>query len=193
MRRAVFLDHDEPAGSSNLGKRRRAVFLDRDGVLNRRRLALVRKPSQLVLLPEAPEAAARLSKAGFALAIVTNQEWVSRGYIARADHDEVMRRVVAALEDAGAKVEGVYAALTPETAKPRPAMLLQAARDLGVDLAASYMVGDNAKDVLAGRAAGCRTVLVDPRLRTAIQGANARADHVCRALPEAADWILSRA
>ena len=150
----------------------------------------MRKASEVELLPGAPEAAARLSRAGFALAIVTNQEWVGRGYIRRADHEAVMALVVRAIEEAGGKVEAVYAALDSSTAKPRPDMLLQGARELGLDLARSFMVGDNAKDVRAGRAAGCRTVLVDPRLRTRLQRAHVRADHVCRDLPAAAEWIL---
>jgi D-glycero-D-manno-heptose 1,7-bisphosphate phosphatase len=172
---------------------RPAVFLDRDGVLNRRHWRLVRKPSEIVILPGAAEAAARLSRAGYVLAIATNQEWVGRGYIRRADHDAVMRLVERAIEDAGGKVARSYAALDSSTAKPRPAMLLQAARELDLDLPRSFMVGDNAKDMLAGRAAGCRTVLVDERWRTRLQKAHEHADHVARGLPEAAQWILLHA
>lgn len=176
---------------------RPCVFLDRDGVINKRRLLLVRRPEQLVILPGVGEAAARLHDAGYALAIVTNQEFVGHGYIRRPDHDEVMARCVAALESHGAKVSGVYACLHPKTVdcddrKPKPGMLLQAARDLDLDLARSFMVGDQRKDVLAGRGAGCRAILVDPRLRTRLQGAERFADHVCRDLPAAAEWILTR-
>lgn len=174
---------------------RPAVFLDRDGVLNARRLGLVRTPAQLRLLPGIAESAARLTRAGFALCIATNQEFVGTGYIRREDHEAVMDVVVRELERAGGKVDGVYACLHPrgsgcDDAKPRPGMLLAAARDLGLDLRASFMVGDNAKDMLAGRAAGCRSVLVDERLRTRLQGARRHADHVARALPEAVEWIL---
>lgn len=184
-----------PSGASVPG--RRAVFLDRDGVLNRRRLTLVRTPAQLVLLPGIAEAGARLKRAGFALVMATNQEFVGMGYVARPDHDRIMAIVTDAFAAAGAPFDGVYACLHPKHVrchdrKPRPGMLTDAARDLGLDLSRSYMVGDNAKDVLAGRAAGCRTVLVDPRLRTRLQRAHRRADHVCRDLPEAAEWILSR-
>ena len=176
---------------------RPCVFLDRDGVLNRRRLALVRKPSQLRLLPGLAESGARLTKAGFAVVIATNQEMVGHGYIRRRDHDEVMRLCIEALEAAGGKVDGAYACVHPRTVdchdrKPKPGMLLDAARDLGLDLARSFMVGDQRKDVLAGRAAGCRAVLVDPRLRTWWQGAARHADHVCADLPAAVEWILSR-
>jgi len=71
-------------------------------------------------------------------------------------------------------------------------MLLRARDEMGVDLARSFMVGDNAKDALAGRAAGTRTVLVDPRLRTRLQRADRSADHVARDLPAAAEWILAQ-
>jgi D-glycero-D-manno-heptose 1,7-bisphosphate phosphatase len=189
---------------------RPAVFLDRDGVINRRHWRLVRKASEIEILRGVPEAAASLSRAGFVLAIVTNQEWVGRGpqraagrvgildrlraasgYIAHADHQAAMETCIRAIEDAGGKVARAYAALDSSNAKPRPDMLLQAARELGLDLAASFMVGDNRKDMVAGKLAGCRTVLVDPRLRTRVQRAALHSDHVCRDLPAAAAWILS--
>lgn len=177
---------------------RPAVFLDRDGVLNKRRLTLVRTPAQMVLLPGVAEAGARLKKAGYALVMATNQEFVGMGYIARPDHERIMRIVTDAFAAAGAPFDGVYACLHPKHVqchdrKPKPGMLLDAARDLSLDLSRSFMVGDNAKDMLAGRRAGARTVLVDPRLRTRVQRAHLHADHVCADLPAAAEWVLSRA
>lgn len=186
-----------PAPGASPG-RRAAVFLDRDGVLNRRHWRLVRRPDECQVLPGVPEAVARLTRAGFAVSIATNQEWVGHGYITLKDHEEIMRLVVDACESGGGAVDGVYACThrrgSPECddRKPRPGMLIAAARDLGLDLRASYMVGDNLKDMLAGRAAGCRTVLVDPRLRTWLQRAHRHADHVARDLPAAADWILAQ-
>ncbi|HET6405055.1 MAG TPA: HAD-IIIA family hydrolase [Candidatus Thermoplasmatota archaeon] len=179
---------------------RPAVFLDRDGVLNARRLPLVRKPSQLRILPGVAEAVSRLTRAGFAVCVATNQEfvdqpWFGSTYIRREDHDEVMRLVVEAMESEGGAVDGVYACLhrrgsNCEDQKPKPGLLRQAARELELDLKASFMVGDNTKDMLAGRRAGCRTVLVDPRLRTRLQRADRYATHVARDLPAAVDWIL---
>lgn len=155
------------------------------------------------MLPGVAESVARLTKAGFAVVLATNQEFVDQPwpfggtYIARKDHDEVMRRVVAHVESAGGKVDGAYACLHRrgsgcDDAKPKPGMLLAAAKDLGLDLAGSFMVGDNAKDMLAGRAAGCRTVLVDERWRTRLQGARGHADHVARDLPDAVAWVLAQ-
>lgn len=176
---------------------RPAVFLDRDGVLNRRKLTLVRTPAQMVLLPGIAEAGLALKQAGFALVMATNQDFVGMGYIKRPDHERVMAMVTDHFGAAGAPFDGVYACLHPRYVdchdrKPKPGMLTDAARDLGVDLARSFMVGDNRKDMLAGRAAGARTVLVDPRLRTRVQRAHAYADHVCADLPAAARWILAQ-
>jgi D-glycero-D-manno-heptose 1,7-bisphosphate phosphatase len=195
MRAAVFLDSDAPAGPSSLG--RPAVFLDRDGVLNRRKLNLVRTLDQLRILPGVGASVARFTQAGFAVVIATNQEWVGQGYIKREEHDAIMGAVVDACQEEGGKVDGVYACLHPKTQdchdrKPKPGMLTDAARDLGLDLRRSFMVGDNRKDVQAGRAAGTTTVLVDPRLRTWLQRATRYADHVAPDLLGAADWILDR-
>lgn len=155
----------------------------------------MRTLQELRLLPGVAESVARLTKAGFAVAIATNQEFVGHGYIKRPDHDAIMAYVVEEMERLGGKVDAVYACLHPrgsgcDDQKPKPGMLLQGARELGLDLSRSYMVGDNAKDVGAGLAAGARTVLVDPRFRTWVQGAHRRAHHVCRDLPAAVDWIL---
>ena len=157
----------------------------------------MRKRGELVLLPGIAVAAKRLGDAGFALVIATNQEFVGSGYIAREEHEAIMTEVVRELESAGARVDAVYACLHPRgsgchDAKPKPGMLLDAARDLGLDLSRSFMVGDNAKDMLAGRRAGARTVLVDPRFRTRIQRAAKHADHVARDLPAAAEWIVAQ-
>jgi len=203
MRPAVFLDTDAPAGTSSRESRpglRPAVFLDRDGVLNERRLLLVRRPDQLQILPGVAESVARITRAGFAVVVVTNQEfvahrWLGGTYIRREDHDEVMRLVVEEMEREGGAVDGVYACLHKrgsgcDDAKPKPGMLKAAAKDLDLDLRRSFMVGDQAKDMLAGRRAGCRTVLVDPRLRTKLQGAEKYANFVCRDLAEATRWIL---
>lgn len=179
---------------------RPAVFLDRDGVLNARRLALVRKPSQLKLLPGVADSVARLTRAGFAVCIASNQEfvaqpWLGSTYIKPHDHEEVMRLVVEEMEREGGAVDGVYCCLHKrgsncDDQKPKPGLLKRAASELGLDLKASFMVGDNAKDMIAGRRAGCRTVLVDARLRTKVQRAERFATHVAPDLPQAVQWIL---
>jgi D-glycero-D-manno-heptose 1,7-bisphosphate phosphatase len=168
------------------------VLLDRDGVLNR---VFVRGgvshppacPGEFEFLPGVAEALARLDAAGFSLAVVTNQPDVARGRQTRAAVEALNDRVCRALP-----VLGVLTCFhdTPDNCscrKPRPGLVLEAAERWGLDLAASFLVGDRWSDVEAGRAAGCRTVLVE----TPWSGRErCRPDHCARDLPGAADWIL---
>jgi D-glycero-D-manno-heptose 1,7-bisphosphate phosphatase len=146
----------------------RAVFLDRDGVINR---ALERdgKPyppralAEFEILPDVPEACARLKQAGFILIVTTNQPDVGRGTleqkIVEAIHGEMCRRLPID------RVEVCYhpgkGASDCDCRKPKPGMLLRAAKELGIDLARSWMVGDRWRDIDCGHAAGCRTVFID--------------------------------
>ncbi len=171
---------------------RPAVLLDRDGVLNRVfvRNGVTHPPAhagEFEFLPGVAEALARLDAAGFALAVVTNQPDVARGRQTRAAVEDLNDRVRQALP--------VLDVLTcfhdgPDNCscrKPRPGLVLAAAARWDLDLAASFLVGDRWSDVEAGRAAGCRTVLVE----TPWSGRErCRPDHCARDLPEAADWIV---
>ena len=146
----------------------RAVFLDRDGVINR---ALERdsKPyppaslAEFEILPEVPEACALLKAAGFLLVVATNQPDVGRGTLDRniveAIHAAMMSRL---------PIDRVEVCFHPGKGlsdcacrKPRPGMPRQAAKALNIDLAASWMVGDRWRDIDCGHAAGCRTVFID--------------------------------
>jgi len=139
---------------------RRAVFLDRDGVLVRA------SPNgapmaQLELLPGVEDACALLRASGFALIVVTNQPDVARGRIERADLDaqhEWLRAVLPLDEIVVCMHDDADACACR---KPRPGMLVDSARRHEVALEASVMVGDRWRDVEAGQAAGCRTVFVD--------------------------------
>jgi D-glycero-D-manno-heptose 1,7-bisphosphate phosphatase len=157
-----------------------AVFLDRDGVLNE----LVRDPhsgepesplrvEDVRLLAGAPAAAGRLARAGFALACVSNQPAAAKGRVTVGELLAVHRRVLDLLAAAGVVLQASRLCLhhpqgvVPELAgrcacrKPAPGMLLDVAGALGVELGASWMVGDTDADVLAGCAAGARTVLIE--------------------------------
>ena len=151
---------------------RAAVFLDRDGVLIEDRGLLV-DPAGIHILPGVPTALRKLKEAGFFLAVVSNQAVVARGLISPSDLDALNARIRGLLEAAGAPpLDAAYfCPHHPEAAlpqyrvicdcrKPRPGSLLRAAREHGLDLPASFMVGDRMTDVAAGAAAGCRTVLV---------------------------------
>jgi histidinol-phosphate phosphatase family protein len=139
-----------------------AVFLDRDGTIMHDP-GYVGDPALVQLLPGAAEALARLKSRGFATVIVTNQSGIAREYFTEADFLRVHARLMELLGPD--LIDGMYfCADHPDCAserrKPGPGMLLEAARDLGLDLAHSWMVGDRAGDIEAGRRAGARGVLV---------------------------------
>lgn len=171
----------------------RAVFLDRDGVLNR---AVVRdgRPcapaslEEMDVLPGVAEALGALRRAGFRLIVVTNQPDVGQGVqrreVVEAMHDRLRRTLP--LDD----IEVCYHVDEDGCVcrKPKPGMLLEAARKWGVNLQQSVMVGDRWRDVEAGRAAGCRTILIEaPYAERKAEGADA----VVRSLEEANAFILS--
>ncbi len=145
---------------------RKAVFLDRDGVIvipefrDGRSFAPVRLQDYR-FYPEAPAALSRLKSAGYLLIVVTNQPEVGRGLIPEEVLVEMHRRLLASLPIDTVKVCRHTATDGCNCRKPKPGMLLEAASEFGISLPDSYMVGDRAVDVEAGRAAGCRTVFID--------------------------------
>ena len=173
---------------------RPAVFLDRDGVINR---ALIRDgkpypPSSLAefeILPGVTEACARLKQAGFLLVVATNQPDVGRGTISQATIEALHTHMRCALP-----LDRVEVCPHPGTGasecdcrKPKPGMLLSAARELSIDLKQSFMVGDRWRDIDCGHAAGCTTILIDYNYAEELRQAP---DHRVKSLAEAADLIL---
>jgi D-glycero-D-manno-heptose 1,7-bisphosphate phosphatase len=151
---------------------RRAVFLDKDGTLIDDVPYNV-DPERMQLAPGAREGLPALHVAGYRLVVVSNQSGVARGLFAEAALALVEARLRELLAGAGAALTGFYycphhpAGRVPEYAvacdcrKPAPGLLRRAAAELGIDLAASWLVGDILDDVEAGRRAGCRTVLIN--------------------------------
>jgi D-glycero-D-manno-heptose 1,7-bisphosphate phosphatase len=144
---------------------RRAVFLDRDGVLNEmvRRdgeRGSPRRVEEFRVVAGAPAAVARLRARGFVVFVVTNQPDLARGRVTPSEMDRIMSRLlsVVALDDVALCPHDDADACTCR--KPKPGMLQALAERWQVDLGESFMVGDTWKDVAAGRAAGCRTVLI---------------------------------
>lgn len=142
-----------------------AVFLDRDGVLCEDRVEPVSSWEEFRWLPGAIEGVCALRAAGVPVFVITNQAGVGRGLVSRAQVEEVHRRLLAHVEASGGRVRALYACFhAPEDGcacrKPRPGLLVQAAREHGVDLSQAWVVGDMGRDLEAGRAAGCRTALV---------------------------------
>jgi D-glycero-D-manno-heptose 1,7-bisphosphate phosphatase len=178
---------------------RRAVFLDRDGTLNRE-IGYIADPADLDLLPGVGPALRRLAGAGFDLVVVSNQSAIGRGVIPAARVAEVNARLLAFLAAEGVAPAGLYVCPhAPEAGcdcrKPAPGLLLQARDELGLDLGASWLVGDSAKDVEAARAAGVRPLLVltgwGKRDREAARAGGLAEDDVVADLTAAAERILA--
>lgn len=175
-----------------------AVFLDRDGVICENREDHVKSWAEFAFIPGAIEAVASLTRAGLKVFIATNQAVVGRGIISKRTLDQIHSAMLDMLAGAGGRVEAVLVCPhhpDDECAcrKPKPGLLLDAAKVHKVDLAGSFVVGDAGPDLDAGRAAGCSTVLV----RTGRGGATARArdwtqppDFIADDVVDAAIWIL---
>jgi D-glycero-D-manno-heptose 1,7-bisphosphate phosphatase len=181
---------------------RAAVFLDRDGTLIEDRGPLL-DPAALYLLPGVAAALRRLAQAGYLRIVVTNQSAIGRGLLDRAGLDRVHAALRRALAAEGASFDALYfcpeappPGAPPESPgsrrKPGAGMLVEAAREHGLELSRCWMVGDQSRDTLAGKRAGCRGSLL---LRTG-QGSRfldqtADYDRSCSDLGAAVDWILA--
>jgi D-glycero-D-manno-heptose 1,7-bisphosphate phosphatase len=163
---------------------RPAIFLDRDGTLNFDR-GYVCRTEDFELLPGAAAALHAFEGLGFALVVVTNQSAIGRGMAPREAIDEVNDWMLSLLAEQGVALDGVYVCPhRPDEGcacrKPAPGMLLQAAGELNLDLTQSWMVGDKASDIAAGRAAGVtQTILLDASGQSA-----AKADFVVGAISD---------
>jgi D-glycero-D-manno-heptose 1,7-bisphosphate phosphatase len=150
---------------------RPALFLDRDGVIVDEAEYLA-DPAQLRLLPGSAEAIAEVNRQGVPVVVVTNQSGVARGYFPESRIAEIHEQLDRLLAGQGGHITRYYYCphhptegrspyrVDCQCRKPRPGMLLRAARELSLDLHESYLVGDKLSDLEAGASAGCRTVLV---------------------------------
>ena len=171
---------------------KRAVFLDRDGVLNRSVVRAGRPYAptsldELELLPGVLEALTDLRTAGFVLVVVTNQPDLATGRIRPEVAEAIHQKLRALLPIDDIKVCGHVDEDACSCRKPRPGMLLEAARDWSIDLYRSFIVGDRWRDVAAGKAAGCKTIFVDYGYAEELAD---RPDFVVTSLPEAVKIIL---
>lgn len=174
----------------------RAVFLDKDGTLIINVPYNV-DPDQIVLCPGAAEGLRLLHDAGYKLIIVSNQSGVARGYFAEKALGPVRERLEVLLQEIGVPLTGFYYcphhplgsvpaySITCSCRKPAPGLVLCACQELGIDPAQSWLIGDLLDDIRAGRAAGCRTILLSDRPRE-------EPDYTATDLTAAAQIILSR-
>lgn len=174
---------------------RRAVFLDRDGVLIRKAPEgqYITAWEQVEFLPGVGLALRKLKQNGFLLIIVTNQSAVARNELPVDILESIHKRMQHRLELENAGIDGIYYCPHDrdgncDCRKPRPQMLLQAADEHGIDLQQSWMVGDAASDIQAGRTAGCRTIWLRPAGFNG--GSPPPAEFITTSIGEAAGWIL---
>lgn len=174
-----------------MSDRARAIFLDRDGVINRLLLErgpreTPRRPEEFELLPGVHEALTSLRRTDALLIVATNQPNVAKGNTSLEHHAAIEQRLHQLLGEG--TLDAVYTCLhraedNCPCRKPKPGLLLQAAADHNIDLKHSIMIGDSASDVAAGRAAGCRTILLQPTASLASGGADAVASDLLAAVP----------
>ncbi len=159
----------------NLRNKQKAVFLDRDGTLNRY-VGFLRNIEQFELLPGAAEAVRAINNSGYLAIVVTNQPVIARGEVSIPELEQIHNKMETLLGEGGAFLDAVYYCphhpdkgfpgeraefkIQCSCRKPKPGMLLKAAEDFNIDLSQSWMVGDSESDILAGKAAGCRTALI---------------------------------
>jgi D-glycero-D-manno-heptose 1,7-bisphosphate phosphatase len=172
----------------------KAVFLDRDGVLNE---AVVRdgKPyppaslAELKLFPDSASALRRLKHAGFLLVVVTNQPDVARGTQTKAVVEAINSAIAAVLPIDDFAVCWHTDADECDCRKPKPGLILESAARHQIDLVHSFLVGDRWRDIDSGAAAGCRTVLIDRDYRE--RAPQHSPDYSAKSLTAAVDWILA--
>ena len=183
----------------------KAVFLDRDGVLNIER-SYVLSREDLQLYPFAGEAVKIIKKAGYLVIVVTNQSAVARKYITHKQLQQIHDRLFTLLENEGAYLTDIYYCphIEPsgnedlnnehvrdcECRKPKPGMILQAAEDYTIDLKQSYFIGDSERDIIAGKRAGCTTIGV--RTGHALNESQEEPDYIFDDLKKAAEYIVGK-
>lgn len=174
---------------------KKAVFLDRDGVLNEvltSRVKFVNKPNDLYLLDGAAEAVAKLTKAGYELFVVTNQGGVGLGLLKEKNLSKIHDYLDQLLQEKGGRItEFAYCPHKPkagcECRKPHPGMILDLAERHGLSLEESVMVGDHERDIEAGKKAGCKTVFIGDE-ETA---ADRKAPSLIEAVPDILELLQS--
>lgn len=165
----------------NLKNKQRAVFLDRDGTINKY-VGFLRDINQFELIDGVAKAIKKINEAGYLAIVVTNQPVIARGEVSYTELDDIHKKMETLLGLEGAYVDGIYFCphhphkgypgeiedlkIVCDCRKPKPGMLLKAAERFNISLEESYMIGDGENDIYAGRNAGCKTVLVTTSKKT---------------------------
>lgn len=167
--------HDGVVSAKNLRNKQKAVFIDRDGTINRY-VGFLRSIDDFELLPNVAEAVRKINSSGYLAIVVTNQPVIARGEVTYGQLQEIHNKMETLLGAEGAYLDKIYFCphhphkgyegevpelkVDCECRKPKPGLLLKAAEDFNIDLANSWMIGDGENDIKAGKAAGCKTALI---------------------------------
>lgn len=171
-----------------------AVFLDRDGTIIED-VNYCRRVEDVRLIGGAAEAISLLNKAGFKVVVITNQSGIARGYFSESTLRAIHERMISDILKEGGRIDAIYyCPHHPDDGcrcrKPRTALFERAARELSLDIRASYVVGDRISDILAGKVLGCTTVFVETGPISA-EWDGLSADYKARNLLEGAKWIIT--
>ena len=181
-------------------RRKPAILLDRDGVINTDKVGWVERWAEFQFCPGALEAIRKLAEAGWEIYVITNQAGIAKGLYSEQRLMDIHWRMMIEIRRAGGRVLGIQ--FCPHTdedeclcRKPHPGMLLKAAAKWGLDLARSYLVGDSARDIQAGNAVGCTTLWVqthytDERTQRQREKMVVAPDYEVKDLAEAVEAIL---
>jgi len=147
---------------------KKCVFLDRDGVINKERSDYVKNISELEIFLEITEPIKKLKENGFLVIVITNQSAINRGLISHEDIEKIHQKIQKYLQENNTFVDGFYYCPHKpdencDCRKPKPGLILKAAKERKIDLAKSWMVGDNESDLEAGISAGCKVKKVDSK------------------------------
>lgn len=161
--------------AKNLGNKQKAVFLDRDGTINRY-VGFLRNINEFELLPGVADAIKRINESGYLAVVITNQPVIARGEVTVSELTEIHNKMETLLGAEGAYLDAIYYCphhphkgyegevlefkIDCDCRKPKPGMLLKAAEDFNIDLSQSWMIGDGENDIKAGKTAGCKTALI---------------------------------
>ena len=162
--------------AKNLKNKQRAIFIDRDGTINKH-IGFLRNPSEFELLPGVSDAIKRINSSGYLAIVITNQPVIARGEVTREELQIIHNKMETLLGEHGAYLDAIYYCphhpdkgfegevpelkFECECRKPKPGLILKAAKDFNIDLSKSWMIGDGSNDVGAGKNAGCKTALID--------------------------------
>lgn len=176
-----------------------AIFLDRDGVINRNRTDHVKSWAEFEFLPGVLDALRRLAQLEWPVVVISNQAIVGRGLVSRQTIDEIGEQMTSIVWSVGGRIDRVfYCPHRPEEhcecRKPRPGLLLSAAHEMGLDLTRSFFVGDAESDVRAAQVVGCRPVLVKTGRgfgqMAVLRQSQVMGYYLADDLADAASWIL---